>query len=477
MEEKIDATNMKFETLPKKVNKKLRAIAYISTLGGLLFGFDTGVINGALPFMSQPDQLNLTPVTEGIIASSLVLGAAFGAVFGGRLADRVGRRKALIWLAIFFFFTSLGCALAPNVQIMVLSRTILGLAVGGASVVVPGFLAEMAPAEIRGRFVTRNELMIVTGQLLAYVTNAILGATLGAYHANVWRFMLVIATIPAIMLWIGMFFVPQSPRWLVAQGRYREALDVLKTIRLEKQANKELQEIKTTLNRDKKRQLISFDVLKIPWIRRLLFIGIGIGVVQQITGVNSIMYYGTEILREAGFATEAALIANISNGVISVLATFIGIWLLGKVGRRPLLLTGLTGTVSSLLLIGTFSFVWQEATFLPYIVITLTVTFLFFQQGAVSPVTWLVLAEIFPLRVKAFGMGVSVFCLWVTNFLISFIFPVMLHKIGLSATFFFFACLGLFAIYFVKTFLPETKGMSLEKLEIKFRQQDTVSHF
>src|SRR5699024_1264081 len=154
------------------------------------------VIYGALPHMAQTINLNLTPVTEGIIARSLVLGEAFGAVFGGRLAEREGRRKSHIWLALVFLFTSLGCALAPNVQIMVLSRTILGLAVGGASVVVPGFLAEMAPAEIRGRFVTRNELMIVTGQLLAYVTNAILGATLGAYHANVWRFMLVIATIP-----------------------------------------------------------------------------------------------------------------------------------------------------------------------------------------------------------------------------------------------------------------------------------------
>src|SRR5699024_2459847 len=184
MEEKMDATNMKFETLPKKVQKKLRATAYISNVGGLLYGFHTGVIHGALPFMSQPDQLNLTPVTEGSIASSLVLGAAFGAVFGGRLADRVGRRKALIWLAIVFFLTSLGCALAPNVQIMVLSRTILGLAVGGAYVGVPGFLAEMAPAEIRGRFVTRNELMLVTGQWLAYGNNALLGVRVGDDHAD-----------------------------------------------------------------------------------------------------------------------------------------------------------------------------------------------------------------------------------------------------------------------------------------------------
>lgn len=475
MEEKINVIDHASEKQQKKVRKRLRAITYISTLGGLLFGFDTGVINGALPFMSRPDQLNLTPALEGVVASSLVLGAAFGAVFSGRIADKIGRKKALTWLAVIFFFAGLGCAIAPNASVMVVSRTILGLAVGGASVIVPSFLAEMAPTEVRGRLVTRNELMIVTGQLLAYVTNAVLGSTLGAHDANVWRYMLVVATIPAVLLWFGMFFVPQSPRWLVAEGRYKEALDVLKEIRLEKRAEKELQEIKTALTRDKETKHISFEGLKEPWIRRLVFIGIGLGVVQQITGVNSIMYYGTEILRTAGFGTQAALIANIANGVISVLATFVGIWLLGKVGRRPLLMTGLTGTVSSLLLIGAFSFVLEGSSILPYVVITLTVTFLAFQQGAISPVTWLMLAEIFPLRVKAFGMGISVFCLWFTNFLVSLLFPILLDAIGLSATFFLFAVLGLGAISFVNKFVPETKGISLEQLEVKFREEGAVS--
>lgn len=474
MEEKLIAENVEPEEMPKRVKSRLRVITYISTLGGLLFGFDTGVINGALPFMSQADQLNLTPMTEGLVASSLVFGAAFGAIFGARLADRFGRRKTIFLLAIVFFLAGLGCALAPNVSIMVLSRTVLGLAVGGASVVIPSFLAEMAPTEIRGQLVTRNELMIVTGQLLAYITNAALGSTLGTQDANVWRYMLVIATIPAVLLWIGMFFVPQSPRWLVAQGRYREALDVLKEIRIEKRAEKELLEIKTALQFDKGVKHISFSGFKIPWIRRLVFIGIGIGIVQQITGVNSIMYYGTEILRTAGFGTQAALIANIANGVISVLATFVGIWLLGKVGRRPLLLTGLFGTVSSLLLIGTFSSLLEGSPILPYIVITLTVTFLAFQQGAISPVTWLMLAEIFPLRLKAFGMGISVFCLWITNFLVSFMFPILLNSIGLSATFFIFAFFGFFAILFVIKYLPETKGIPLEELEVKFRKEGTV---
>lgn len=475
MDESVNVMEEESIEQKKKVRKRLRAITSISTLGGLLFGFDTGVINGALPFMSRPDQLNLTPSMEGVVASSLVLGAAFGAMFGGRIADKIGRKKALTNLAVVFFFAGLGCALAPNVSVMILSRTILGLAVGGASVVVPSFLAEMAPTESRGRLVTINELMIVTGQLLAYITNAVLGSTLGTQDANVWRYMLIIATIPAVLLWFGMFFVPQSPRWLVAEGRYKEALEVLKEIRLERRAKKELQEIRDALKLDQETKHIGFSGLKVPWIRRLIFIGIGIGIVQQITGVNSIMYYGTEILRTAGFGTQAALTANIANGVISVLATFVGIWLLGRVGRRPLLMTGLTGTVSSLLLIGIFSFILEGTALLPYVVLTLTVTFLAFQQAAISPVTWLILAEIFPLRVKAFGMGSSVFCLWITNFLIILTFPTLVDVIGLSSTFLLFAILGFGALLFVKNFVPETKGKSLEQLEVEFRQGRAVS--
>ncbi len=213
----------------------------------------------------------------------------------------------------------------------------------------------------------------------------------------------------------------------------------------------------------------AFKDLAVPWVRRIVFIGIGIAVVQQLTGVNSIMYYGTQILKDAGFETKAALIGNIANGVISVLATFVGIWLLGKVGRRPMLMTGLIGTTAVLLLIGVLSVVLKGSPALPYVVLSLTVTFLAFQQGAVSPVTWLMLSEIFPLRLRGLGMGVTVFCLWIVNFLVGFTFPVLLANIGLSATFFIFVLLGIASVIFVKRFLPETKGLSLEQLEQNFR--------
>ncbi|TWT25131.1 sugar porter family MFS transporter [Planomicrobium sp. CPCC 101110] len=452
---------------PDSPKKSVRKIAIISTFGGLLFGYDTGVINGALPFMSREDQLNLTPFTEGLVTSSLLFGAAFGAMFTGRLADRFGRRKALLFLAIFFLITTLGCTFAPNVPIMIAFRFLLGLAVGGASVTVPTFLAEMAPVERRGQIVTQNELMIVSGQLLAYVTNAIL-ANVFEDSGHVWRYMLVLATLPAIALWIGMFIVPESPRWYATKGKFGEALNVLRKIRSEHHAQSEIEEIKDSLGEESKVQKASFKDLTIPWIRRIVILGIGLGVVQQITGVNSIMYYGTQILEQSGFSTKAALTANIANGVISVLATFVGIWLLGRVGRRPLLLGGLIGTTATLLLIGIFSNVLEGSAILPYVVLSLTVTFLAFQQGAISPVTWLVLSAIFPLKLRGIGMGVAVFWSWITNFAIGFAFPILLDAIGLSSTFCFFAIFGVGAIAFIYKFMPEIKGHTLEEIEHHF---------
>ncbi|MGM7723810.1 sugar porter family MFS transporter [Metabacillus sp. Hm71] len=461
--------------MSKQGNQKsfLRTIIIVSTFGGLLFGYDTGVINGALPFMSEA--LGLTSFTEGLVASSLLFGAALGALFGGRLSDLTGRRTNILYLAVLFFASTLGCTLAPNVTVMIISRFFLGLAVGGASVTVPAYLAEMSPADRRGRMVTQNELMIVTGQLLAFVINAILGSTM-SHHDHVWRYMLAIAALPAIFLFFGMLKVPESPRWLVSKGKNRDALSVLLKVREEKQAQSELNEIEETLAKEAEAKQATYKDLSVPWIRRILFLGIGIAVVQQVTGVNSIMYYGTQILKDAGLGTEAALIGNIANGVISVLATFVGIWLLGKVGRRPMLITGLLGTTMSLLLIGIFSLTLEGSAALPYVVLSLTVTFLAFQQGAISPVTWLMLSEIFPLRLRGIGMGVTVLFLWVVNGFIGLAFPVLLDKVGLSTTFFIFVALGLAAIGFVNKFLPETKGLTLEQLEQKFRHHDGRNH-
>ncbi|PAY14398.1 sugar porter family MFS transporter [Bacillus sp. 7705b] len=449
----------------------LQLIMISATFGGLLFGYDTGVINGALPFMARSDQLNLTPVTEGLVTSILLLGAAFGALLCGKLADRYGRRKMILNLSFLFFLASLGTAIAPNVLTMVIFRFLLGLAVGGASSMVPAFLAEMAPYEKRGRMVTQNELMIVGGQFLAYVFNAILGVAM-ADTGHVWRYMLVLCAIPALLLFASMLMVPESPRWLTSKGKKSEALRVLKLIRDEKRAEAEFKEIQAAAVKDSNVEKASIKEFSTPWLRRLLWIGIGVAIVNQITGVNSIMYYGTQILQESGFGTKAALIANIGNGLISVIAVIIGIWLVGRVNRRPILMIGLSGTTTALLFIAIFSIVLDGSAALPYIVLSLTVLFLAFMQGCVGPVTWLVIAEIFPQRVRGLGSGISVFFLWILNFIIGFAFPIMLSSAGLSFTFFIFVALGILAIGFVYKFMPETKGRTLEELEEHFRSMD-----
>lgn len=454
------------QKLPGNHRRALRRATIISTLGGLLFGYDTGVINGALPYMQE--DLGLTPLTEGLVTSSLLVGAAFGALFGGRLADRSGRRRMLMVLAVIFLAGTLACTFAPSTAVMIAARFVLGLAVGGASVTVPVYLAEVSPSARRGQTVTRNELMIVTGQLLAFVSNAYLGNTFGESGA-IWRWMLVLATLPALVLWIGMHFMPESPRWLASKGRFGETLSVLQRIRSASEARAEFEDVKALAVEDAKTRMGSWKDLNVPWLRRIFAVGIGLAVIQQITGVNSIMYYGTQILAQSGFGREAALTANIANGVISVAATFVGIWLLGKVGRRRMLITGQLGTTAALLLIGVFSLVLPEGTARGFVILSLTVTFLAFQQGAISPVTWLMLSEIFPLNIRGLGMGASAFVLWTVNFLVGFGFPQLLAGIGLSNTFFVFALLGLGAITFAAKYIPETKDKSLEELEHHFK--------
>ena len=445
--------------------RALRRASWIATLGGFLFGYDTGVINGALPYMQ--DDLGLTPFSEGLITSSLLFGAAFGAVIAGQLADRFGRRRLLMILAAVFLVGAAGTAVAPSIGLMVVARVVLGLAVGGASAVVPMFLAEISPAARRGQMVTRDQLMIVTGQLAAFTTNAVIGNTWGEDN-NVWRWMLAVATLPAIALWIGMNFVPESPRWLASKGRYAQTLEVLRRIRSAEEAQSEYDGVRLLADHEQTRGGRLRDFAE-PWLLRVLLIGMGLSIVQQITGVNAIMYYGTQILADAGFGTEAALTANIANGVVSVAAAIFGIWLLGRVRRRHLLMTGLIGTGSSLLLIGLVSIFVGEGSARGFLILALTVTFLAFQQGAVSPVTWLMLSEIFPLKVRGLGIGLSVFVQWMANFAVGFSFPVLMDAIGISSTFFIFVVLGLLALMFVHRFVPETRGRSLEQVQEQLR--------
>ena len=453
-------------TTPTEVSRQLRRrlllISMTATIGGLLFGYDTGVVNGALLYMGR--DLHLTPADEGFITAALLLGAALGALLAGRLADRFGRRHTLWLLAGTFVAGAIACALAPDRSALAGFRFLLGLAVGGASVVVPTYLAELAPPEIRGRLVTQNELMIVSGQLLAFAVNAVIAQFWGESHA-VWRWMLGIAAAPGIVLGIGAIFLPESPRWLVARGRAVEAEAVLGQLRLPGAAALEARSIATLAGAEAASDIRGWAALRIPWVRAVLLVGIGIGIVQQVTGVNSIMYYGTQILSRSGLGVQGALVANVLNGVVSVLVTFLGIALVGRTGRRWMLVTGLIGTTSSLLLLGVVSLLFQPSPALAYLVLGAMSLFLCFQQGFVSPVTWLLLSEIFPLKVRGLGMGAATLVLWGANFVVAFSFPQLVAGFGVSSTFFGFVTVGILAVVFSARYVPETGGRSLEAIE------------
>ena len=449
----------------KKMHHNLQKIALISSMGGLLFGIDTGIINGALIYMSSPSELNLTPNDEGLVTSAITLGAAFA----GKISDGIGRKRLLHYLSVWFMIFTILCSIAPNAVVMIISRALLGLAVGGVSVIVPTYLSEFSTPDIRGRFVAQNELMIVVGQLLAFVVNAILGNVFTSVN-SIWRYMLGFCVIPAIVLFVGLYFIPESPRWLIMKNQDENAEKVLETVRPNKKViATEIKEVKDTINQEKEVKQATFKDLAIPWVRRIVLIGIGLAIMQQIIGVNIMMYYGTTILTESGFAHNAALIANIFNGVMSVLGTSIGMLIMNKVNRRTMLLGGITGTTLSLILIVVFSIVFKSSPLLPFLILFSTMLFLVCFQGTCSPIVWIMLSEIFPQSIRGMGMGVSTFFLWFSNFLVGTFFPNLVAHLGISWTFFVFVIFNIISFAFSYFFVPETRNKSLEQIQAEFQ--------
>ena len=462
---------MTTENINPNAKRTMVFMGLLATFGSLLFGYDTGVINGALPYMARPDQLNLTPVLEGLVGSAICIGAAIGSFISGRLSDTYGRKTTLSYLSILFFLASLGCVLSVNAQMMIGCRFFLGLAVGGSSVIVPGYLAEIATSQYRGRMVGLMDLVVVFGQFLAYIVNAVIALNLG-HDPHVWRYILAVTLIPAILLFLSMLIAKESPRYLVAKGRVSDALEVLKcTHETQAQAIAELNNIKDVLEQQNATKELSFKDFTEPWMKRIFILGIALAVTQQVTGVNSIMFYGSQILTHSGFSTDAALVGNIGNGIISVAGALFGLYIVGKIGRRTMLTIGLCGVLTANILIGVISSTLEGSPLLPYFILTLTVIFLGFQQSCVSPATWLMISEIFPTRMRSTCMGLTVLCLWCTNFLVTLIFPILLGIVGISNTFFIFGALCVCSLIFVRTSMPETKHLSIEDIERKFRSE------
>ena len=449
-------------------SSRLGIIAVVATFGGLLFGYDTGVVNGALEPLTR--DFGLTSTTEGLVVSALTIGAAVGAVFGGSLSDKYGRRHNIMLLATIFIVGTLACSFAPNWEFLTAARFVLGLAVGGASATVPVYLSEISPFERRGSLVTRNEVMIVGGQFAAFIINAVI-YNLWGHQDDVWRYMLAVAVLPAIALLVGMCFLPESPRWLIAQGRDADALAVLKQVRSPERAQAEIAEVELLADEAQAEKTGGFSDLSAKWIRRLIFVGAGIGIFQQFTGINSVMYYGTQLLTDAGFSANSAVIANIANGLFSLLGITVGILLINKIPRRRMFMAGYALTSFFHLCIGLSALLLPDGGAKAWFILVFVVLFVFSMQGTLGPLTWLMLAEIFPLKIRSFAMGICVFCLWAANAVVAYFFPIVVKALTIAPTFFIFFGVGVLAFLFIYRYLPETKDKTLEDLEAEARER------
>jgi sugar porter (SP) family MFS transporter len=441
----------------------------VATLGGLLFGYDTGVINGALDPMQK--DLNFGSVGEGLVTATLLAGAALGAVIGGRMIDGLGRKKTIELNAAVFLLGTAGCVFAPELNTLLVARFVLGLAVGTASQAVPIYLAEMAPEERRGSLSGRNELAIVIGQLAAFVINAIIIATVDT--PDVWRFMLAICSLPAFGLFFGMLRMPESPRWLMSKGRENDALAVLTEVRTEDRAHAEIAEVRRLAAEEEQSKTGGWADLATPWIRRLVIVGCFLGVAQQFSGVNALMYYGTQLLETAGFSNSAAPIANIANGITAVVGGVLCLfWAVDKFSRKGLILFGVVATTGSQALITIAAFALPEGLLKAWLILFFCDMMLFFIQLSLNVPVWVCLSEMFPLRIRGFATGLCIFVLWIANGVLTFMFPVIVGAWGIKIMFLILFIIGLILIWFVRTYLPNTSGRSLEDLEEHFSRGD-----
>jgi SP family sugar:H+ symporter-like MFS transporter len=444
-----------------------KLVYFFGALGGMLFGYDTGVISGAILFIT-PD-LGLTPFLEGLVVASLLLGAAAGAGSAGPLSDRLGRRNLILIAAVIFSIGAIGAGLAPGVGTLVLFRVVLGLAVGAAALIVPLYLSEIAPTEIRGAISSLNQLMITVGILLAFIVNALLA------NSEAWRWMLGLAVVPSVVLFIGMYFMPETPRWLVSRGREDEARDVLMRSRSEQEAENEIREIKE-VEREEEGGL---QELLAPWVRPALIVAIGLAVFQQIVGINTIIYYAPTTLKNVGYGDAAAIYANLIIGAINVVMTLIAIRFIDRVGRKPLLLGGLVGMVVSLTVLGLSTLLLSEPSSPTDTVAIITLLclagFIISFAATWGPTVWVVLPEVLPLRIRGTAMGVAIFLHWIANFVVSQTFPSLLAALGPGIPFLGYAVIGVLAFIFVSAFVTETKGRSLEEIESDLQKRTSFS--
>ncbi len=440
----------------------LYRITLTATLGGLLFGYDTGVISGAEIYLRN--FFHLTPAQEGWAVASALVGCILGAPLAAPVSERFGRRKALLAAALFFSLSAVGSAIPSNLGQFALARILGGVAVGWASILCPMYIAEISPPRMRGRLVSWNQMAIISGFLVVFLVNAwISHMKSGEWNLQTgWRWMFGSETLPALLFFFLLFLVPESPRWLVRAGREEEALAVLERTSPGEDVEKEMAEIRASL----RRKSAGWKDLLLPGMAKILWIGLGLSILQQWTGINTIMYFSPRIFEKAGIPKEAAILRTVLVGVVQVSATLVAIRFVDRWGRKPLMLAAAAGMGASMAFLGGAMVLGVGG----FWVVLFALVYVAFFGVAMGPVVWVLLSEIFPNRVRDAAMAVCVMALWIANFLVTQFFPPMLEKLG-GGTFFIYSFMCLVCFFFVKSLVPETKGKSLEEIEAFFLRE------
>ncbi len=449
---------MPVNTPKRRTSNKMMTffVCFLAALAGLLFGLDIGVIAGALPFIAK--EFNVTPHQQEWIVSSMMFGAAVGAVGSGWMSSSLGRKKSLMAGAILFVIGSLWSALATSPEMLISARVLLGLAVGIASYTAPLYLSEIAQEKIRGSMISLYQLMITIGILGAYLSDTALS------YSGDWRWMLGVITIPAALLLVGVVFLPNSPRWLAAKGQFYDAQKVLDRLRdTSEQAKRELDEIRESLKIKQTGWALFKDNSN---FRRAVYLGVLLQVVQQFTGMNVIMYYAPKIFEIAGFTnTTEQMWGTVFVGLVNVLATFIAIGLVDRWGRKPTLVLGFIVMATGMGVLGTMLHLGIHSSGAQYFAIAMLLMFIVGFAMSAGPLIWVLCSEIQPLKGRDFGITVSTATNWIANMIVGATFLTLLNNLGNAGTFWLYAALNVVFIILTICLIPETKNVSLEHIE------------